>query len=152
MTHNHPIDGLELNRGCEAHAESRGFQGEQPGTAGDFGELGGYVDDGAFSFAHTNKIVMSRVLSEKYNVMEEWMNNNKLVINPDKTHLMVIGTKKTFDLRKQVSMMAGGFPIGPTETEKLLGGDIHKSLKWNQHLADCKSSLTKQLREVGTMA
>ena len=146
VTHNHPIDGLDLDRGCEAHAESRGFQGEQPGTAGDCGELVGYVDDGAFSFAHTNPIVMSRVLTEKYNVMEEWMNNNKLVINPDKTHLMVIGTKKTSELRKQVSMMAGGFPIRPTETEKLLGGEIHQSLKWNQHLADSKSSLTKQLR------
>ena len=73
------------------------------------------------------------------------MNNNKLVINPDKTHLMVIGKKKSADLRKQVSLMAGGYRITPSETEKLLGGHVHQSLKWNQHLADDKSSLIRQL-------
>jgi hypothetical protein len=59
--------------------------------------------------------------------------------------MMVLGTKKSAELRKQVSMMAGGFCIKPTETEKLLGGQVHQSLKWNQHLADGKSSIIKQL-------
>jgi hypothetical protein len=59
--------------------------------------------------------------------------------------IMVIGTKKTSELRKQVSMVAGGYSIQPSETEKLLGGQVHQSLKWNQHLADGKSSLIKQL-------
>ena len=64
--------------------------------------------------------MLSRVLNDKYNKLEEWMNNNKLVINPDKTHLMVMGTSA--HLRQQVSMLARGFCIRPTETEKLLGG------------------------------
>ena len=46
------------------------------------------------------------------------MNNKKLVINPDKTHMTVIGTKMSAQLRQQVSMMAGGFCIRPNETEK----------------------------------
>ena len=58
----------------------------------DCGELVGYVDDGAFSFAQSNPTVISRELTEKYDILEDWMNNNnKLVINPDKTHLIVIG-------------------------------------------------------------
>ena len=73
------------------------------------------------------------------------MNNNKLVINPDKTHMMVMGTKKSAQLRQQVSMRAGNFIIKPTETEKLLGGSIHQSLKWNQHITDNKSSQIRQL-------
>ena len=73
----------------------------------------GYVDDGAYSFAHSNPTVISEVLTEKYNLLEEWMSNNKLVINPDKTHMMLIGTNKSAELRKQVSMMAGGFSIKP---------------------------------------
>jgi hypothetical protein len=75
--------------------------------------------------------------------LEEWMNNNKLVINPDKTHLMVMG--KSAQLRQQVSMVASGFCIKPSETEKLFGGQVQQSLKWNQHIADSKSSLIKQL-------
>ena len=113
------------------------------GGQGDCGELVGYVDDGAYSVGHSDPDVLSRVLTDKYNKLEEWMNNNKLVINPDKTHLMVMGTSA--HLRQQVSMIAGGFCIRPTETEKLLGGQVHQSLKWNQHLADNKSSLIKQL-------
>ena len=50
------------------------------------------------------------------------MNDNKLVINQDKTHLMVMGGKKFVEQRKQVTMMAGEFCLHPTETEKLLGG------------------------------
>ena len=73
------------------------------------------------------------------------MNNNKLVINPDKTHMMVMGTKRVEPLRQQISMMAGNFLIKPTETDKLLGGHVHQSLRWNQHLTDSKSTLVKQL-------
>ena len=50
------------------------------------------------------------------------MNANKLVINPDKTHLMVMASKKNDRKRMEVSMKAGEFTINPTETEKLLGG------------------------------
>ena len=41
------------------------------------------------------KVVISRVLTEKYSMLEDWMNNSKLVINPDKTHMMVMGTRKS---------------------------------------------------------
>ena len=147
VVHDHIIDGQDLHRGCHAQvgAVEPVGQGDQAGDVGDCGELVGYVDDGAYSFAHTSPSVMSRVLTEKYNLLEQWMNNNKLVINPDKTHLMVIGKKKSADFRKQVSLMAGGYCITPSETEKLLGGHVHQSLKWNQHLADDKSSLIRQL-------
>ena len=73
------------------------------------------------------------------------MNANKLVINPDKTHLMVMASKKNDRKRMEVSMKAGEFTINPTKTEKLLGGQLHQSLQWNLHLRDHKESLLKQL-------
>ena len=105
----------------------------------------GYVDDGAYSYAHRDPGVLSQVLTRKYNLLEEWISGNKLVINPDKTHLMVMGSKKIMAKRQQVSIQAGGFTIRPTETEKLLGGHLHQSLQWNHHLSDGKKSLSKQL-------
>ena len=56
------------------------------------------------------------------------MNSNKLVINPDKTHLMVMGSRKHAAKRKEVSLLAEGFVIKPSETEKLLGGQLHQVL------------------------
>ena len=35
--------------------------------------------------------------------------------------------------------------IKPSQTEKLLGGQLHQSLQWNHHLRDHKQSLMKQL-------
>ena len=143
IVHDHPIDGQDLHRGCQAPQLDADEQGEQGGDA--CGELVGSVDDGAYSFGHADPRVLSDVLTGKYNQLEEWMNNNKLVINPDKTHLMVIGSDKATRARQQVNIMAGEYCIKPTETEKLLGGHIHQSLKWNEHLATNRSSLIKQL-------
>jgi hypothetical protein len=72
------------------------------------------------------------------------MNSNKLVINPDKTHLMVMANKNN-NKRVEVSLQAGEYTIKPSETEKLLGGQLHQSLKWNKHLRDNKESLMNQL-------
>ena len=87
--------------------------------------------------------MLSNVLTYKYNKLEEWMNSNKLVINPDKTHLMVMANKTA--KRKEVTMMAGGYTIKPSESEKLLGGQLHQSLHWKLHVRDHKGSLINQL-------
>ena len=146
IIHDHPVTGHGLDRGCgqQNQPEQGTVKAVIPGENG-CGELVGYVDDGAYSYAHTDPAVLSRILTEKYNMLEQWMNDSKLVINPDKTHMMVMGSKRATILRRQVTMMAGNFTIKPTETEKLLGGYIHHSLKWNQHLTDNNASLTAQL-------
>ena len=56
------------------------------------------MDDGAYSFSHYDPAVLSDVLSAKYK-LAEWMNANKLVINADKTHLMVMGKRNCEEKR-----------------------------------------------------
>ena len=73
----------------------------------------GYVDDGAYSYAHSDPAILSEVLTRKYNVLEEWVNANKLVINADKTHLMVLGPKKISKKRDLVSIQSA--PINTVE-------------------------------------
>ena len=92
-------------------------------------------------------------------MLEQWMHSNKLVINPDKTHLLVMGSRKHRNARTDVSVNASGYTIRPTVTEKLLGGQLHQSLSWNFHIRDQKTSLTNQvtnringLRRVGKNA
>ena len=143
--HDHPVAGHGLDRGCVQDQTEQDGDGRVAHEVRGCEELVGYVDDGAYSYAHKDPAVLSRVLTEKFSTLEEWMNNNRLVINPDKTHMMVMGSKKSTLLRRQVTMMAGNFLIRPTETEKLLGGVVHQSLKWNKHLRDSKECLTAQL-------
>ena len=146
VIHDHNIDGQMVNRGCRDNMlEREGLdQAGQGHAAGGCGVMVGYVDDGAYSYAHKDPAVLSQVLTYKYNKLEEWMNANKLVINPDKTHLMVMASKRN-QARKDVSMMAGDYLIRPSESEKLLGGILHQSLDWKLHIRDHKASLLNQL-------
>ena len=70
---------------------------------------------------------------------------NKLVINAEKTHLIVMGTKATAVRRQEVTLQAGVHTITPSRTEKLLGGYISENLKWKEHLVGSEQSLVRQL-------
>ena len=111
----------------------------------DCGQFVGYVDDGAFSYAHRDPTTLSRVLTSKFENLRTWMINNKLVINPDKTHLLVIGSKRSQERRNEVSLDIGDSIIQPSVTEKLLGALISQDLKWNQHIQNNQGSLMAQI-------
>ena len=70
---------------------------------------------------------------------------NRLVINAEKTHLLVMGTKATSKRRDEVFLQAGQHVITPTKTEKLLGGNVCEDLKWKEHLLGSDQSLANQL-------
>ena len=70
---------------------------------------------------------------------------NKLVINGEKTHLVVMGAKSKNELRNSISLAAGPHIILPTPTERLLGANICQDLKWNHHIQGNGDSLIKQL-------
>ena len=70
---------------------------------------------------------------------------NKLVINDDKTHLLVLGTKSTAARRAEVSLQAGNHLIMPTKSEKLLGCLINEDLKWKENILGNKQSIIKQV-------
>ena len=144
VIHEHEVDGQDPQRGCGGGGAPGDDHNEGDGRVG-CGELVGYVDDGAFSYAEADPAILSQVLSNKYSMLEQWMHANKLVINPDKTHLMVMGSKKHTATRKSVSLVADGHIIKPSMTEKLLGGQLHQSLTWNFHLRDHDGSMMKQL-------
>ena len=64
-----------------------------------------------YSYAPTDPTVLSNVLSQKFEKQVDWMNGNKLVINSDKTHLMVLDGKKKYSKRVNVSVRAGEYVI-----------------------------------------
>ena len=139
--HEHHVVGQDLHRGCSNVAGVEQVMGGQ----GDCGDMVGYVDDGAYSYAHFDPTTLSEVLTRKFNLLEEWINGNKLVINSDKTHLMVLGPKKISNKRNEVYIQAGPYIIKPTESEKLLGGHLHQTMQWNHHIRDHSKSIVKQL-------
>ena len=149
VIHDHAVDGQDLHRGCshDVLGQEKERQEDLAVQEGDCGTLVGYVDDGAYSFANTDPNIVSQVLTSKYTLLENWMNSNRLVINPEKTHLMVLGSRRIRSETVKVSVEIGNLRINPTDTEKLLGGQLHHSLQWNLHLSDGEYSLAKQLNK-----
>ena len=111
-------------------------------------ECGGlccYVDDSTYMFSSTDPATLSGKLSEQYKKLADYMGDNKLVINDDKTHLLVMGTAKYSAKRELVSIDTGTVTVKPIETEKLLGINIHQSLKWKEHVLSGEKSMIKIL-------
>ena len=87
-----------------------------------------YVDDATYSVGHKDPDTLSNKLSEQYDTIADYMAANKLVINGEKTHLVVMGNKKAENIRNQVSLSAGEHLVIPSQTEKLLGCHISEDL------------------------
>ena len=72
-----------------------------------------YADDSTYTITDTDPIRLSRKLSQKFDVMAEYLTANKLKVNNDKTHLMLMCTDQR--RRKQTSTLK--VRIGITEIE-----------------------------------
>ena len=129
LPHNHPVSAATPAPYCQ--------------------ECGGtvcYVDDSTFSFAHTDPEALSRGLTCQYQVISKYMASNKLVINDEKNHLLVLGTRAMEEKRRRVSMQAGNHTIVPSKQEKLLGCMVSDNLKWRNHILVGDQAIVKQLR------
>ena len=104
-----------------------------------------YVDDSTYSVASPDPAVLTTTLTMQYKRISTYMAANKLVINDDKTHLVVMGSKAVAARRKEVHVVAGQHLIKPSSTEKLLGCQISEDLKWKEHILLGEQSLVKQL-------
>ena len=112
----------------------------------DCGSLCCYVDDSTYMYSSKDPATLSEKLSAQYKKLAQYMGDNKLVINDDKTHLLVMATKKHDALRAEVSINTGTVIVKPVVTEKLLGINIHQSLKWKEHIVSNDKSMLKMLR------
>ena len=128
LAHNHPVSSTQPSPYCH--------------------ECGGtvcYVDDSTYSLAHTDPEVLSSSLTDQYQIISKYMAANKLVINDDKTHLLVMGTKSMAEKRNLVRIEAGNHTIMPSKQEKLLGCIVSDNLKWRHHILDNEQSMVRQL-------
>ena len=77
----------------------------------------------------------------------EYMNSNQLVINQDKSQLLIITENNT--IRNQISLKIDGFekPIKPQRNMTYLGIEIQDSLKWNYFIQDSKNNLIQALQK-----
>ena len=110
------------------------------------GSMVNFVDDGTVYVADKNPGIVSQKLSDHYTKIEKYMHSNKLVINSDKTHLLVMAGRGAISARRmEVQVQAGPDKIEQSNSEKLLGGTVHFTGRWNEMIKNSSSSIVSQL-------
>ena len=109
--------------------DQRGHQGVFSTYCDKCGGVCCYVDDSTYTFSSSDPVALTENLSTQYKRLADYMRSNKLVINDDKTHLVVMGGLRHKELRQQVKINMGSVVVTPVETGKLLGLNIHQSIK-----------------------
>ena len=112
-------------------------------------ECGGlccFADDSTYSVSSDNQDILEEKLNDRYAVLANYMANNKLKLNDDKTHLLIMTTKqKQRIVNIDVKISTANEVIKPIKSEKLLGIFIQDDLKWNNYIQNNEKSLLKQL-------
>ena len=90
---------------------------------------------------------LSPLIEKKYKDIARYMNANKLVLNSDKTHLLVMATPHQHSQHQNfgITLNTGAEIIEPIYSEKLLGGNITNDFKFNEHLKENENSVFRSL-------
>jgi hypothetical protein len=109
-----------------------------------------YADDTSYSCSDFDPARLSEKLTSQYGVMSDFLINNQLKLNDDKTHLMVMTTsqkRSKFDQNDAVFLITPSEVIEQSESEKLLGALIHQDMKWGEHILNNDESLVRSLNK-----
>ena len=113
-------------------------------------ECGGiccYADDSTYTVRGKDPVDLSEKLGKKYKVVADYLTDNKLKVNDDKTHLLVLTTrqKRRYVDTNSVRIETPTASIKPSRVEQLLGAQVHQDLRWVNHILDSDASLLKAL-------
>ena len=112
-------------------------------------ECGGlccFADDSTYSASSRDQDVLEEKLNEKYSVMANYLGNNRLKLNDDKTHLLIMTTRQKRRLVNiNIKITTPSEEIQPIQSERLLGVIIQEDLKWTDYIQNHEKSLIKQL-------
>ena len=112
-------------------------------------ECGGlccFADDSTYSTSSHDQDILNEKLNDRYTVLADYMGNNRLKLNDDKTHLLIMTTRqKRKIINISVKINTATEVIEPIKSEKLLGIHIQDDLKWTEYIQNNDKSLIKQL-------
>ena len=121
-----------------------------------------YADDSTYTFSHKDPAVIEEKIESQYQNITRYMQNNKLVLNSDKTHLLITTTEHKHKSHNDfnIKLNTGSEIIEPDKSEKILGGIISNDLKWKENPRDnpkesmikCLSTRLKALAKISHIA
>ena len=120
-------------------------------------ECGGvcwYADDSTYTAQGKDPVELSTKLSQKYSALADFLTANKMKVNNDKTHLLVMSTRQKRQHRATdtITINTPTATITPSQVERLLGAQVHQDMHWKEHILNSDESLLKSLsKRLGAM-
>ena len=111
-------------------------------------EVDSYADDTTITATAPTVAEIGSSLTEDCAKVSQWMRSNKLKLNPDKTHIMTLGTQqrlRTLGETVQVTMDDILLEEDVQKCEYLLGCSIQVNLKWQKQVSLLLEKLRKRL-------
>ena len=111
-------------------------------------EVDSYADDTTISATGSSVEEIGDKLTADCDKVSNWMRANKLKLNPDKTHILTMGTQQrlnTLPETIEVTMDNVVLEEDPSKCELLLGCQIAANLKWHQQVSRLLSKLRTRL-------
>ena len=96
-----------------------------------------YVDDETEQSSHKDPVTLQRNIQDRIDNMVSWLNDNRMVVSPSKTKLILSCTKELRSKRYDginFSIEVNNHTIHPTNSEKLLGVIISQDITWAAYL------------------
>ena len=111
------------------------------------GSLVCYADDSTYCTLDPDPQNLSRKLGEQYSRLAKFLGANRLKVNDDKTHTLVLTTSQLRRKRANMNILVeiGGELSEPSEVERLLGAQVHMNMKWGEMIQSNDKSLIKAL-------
>ena len=112
------------------------------------GKLVCYADDCTYSASHKNPIILKGKIEAAFFKIKQYMDNNKLFLNSDKTHLLIMCSSKMHSNHQDfnITLNTGSEIIKPSKEERLLGANVTNDFLWKSHLRDHKKSVITTLK------
>ena len=102
-----------------------------------------YADDNNLSAVGDSTIEAKNILKQQATVVLEWFDQNHLIANPGKFHLMLLSADKT-DQMVNEQLSIGDKTLNSEPSITLLGMDIDNLLTFNKHIANlCKNAASQ---------
>ena len=106
--------------------------------------LSQFADDSTITHVSEDTLIVAiRTIEKEFDKILEWLAANKLIINLDKTHLMLFTTK--IPRPKSISINAKGQTINEITETKFLGVILDNALSWNAHIKHISKKISKSV-------
>ena len=104
-----------------------------------------FADDSTFSISSKDPAYLEQQINIKYKAIANYMSMNRLALNTDKTHLLVMASAQQHKKEGNfgITLNTGSEIITPSESERLLGAQVSNNFLWNEHVFGNDKSMVK---------